>query len=139
MAIDRAEVAKNRKLKIGSLTDLLSRNDFVTIKFLQLKLTNSEWQDLINAGKCTKEQMDKCVGMGMLAYAITKARFSGTPVEEVGARFEKNLEKFLRNQEADLAQLRNEGYHFSPQWRNDKNVGSRSKKATSETESPSNT
>lgn len=131
-AEQRAEV---RKQKVLSLCRLLANGDYATVKFLNLKLSQAEWNVLVTNNNCTQEQADYCIGLGMIVKntpSIPKSapysRWTGTPVEELGKQFDEKLEKFREENSAVLETLKGAGFDFHPQFRNAAKVGSRKNK-----------
>lgn len=140
---------EDRKVKIGLLYNLLKKNDeqsWLTVKFLKLKLTQSEWDKFAEEKKLKPEIVQKCITeYDMLKKHSYKAkgepkarksRFEGTPVNDIGNAFVQELENFLLSKESVLKQIEEGcGYTFQPYWRNEWNAG-KGKKSEGPTEAP---
>lgn len=143
----KAKVAEeNRQLKIDLIIKAVKKGDeqsWLTVKFLKMKLTQKEWDEILKAKKLNEAQIKKCIDeYDMLKKSATrtyvpksgeprKNRFDGTVVEALGKSIETRINDFLAENEQDFAKLEEAGFAFQPFWRNLNNAG---KKKTANTE-----
>lgn len=126
-----------KREKVNSMCRLLANGDYATLKFVKTKLTQMEWNVLVETGKITKEQADYCIANGMLStakaaeYKPRQSRWTGSPVEELGKKFDLELKNFLEAHKPTLLALSAAGFDFHPQFRNAAKVGTRSTKKES--------